>query len=137
MKTFKWGPKRGFGNNLHIKSIVRPDRIDRMEIHNCILSMGCYAFSDGSELSFPKKRGIANKIQHSIMQLNHYQVKSLEEFEDKIKKGRAGKKIGDSTRIRNNPEVLLKKIDIKEEFYDDIDLTFFESEIYQKIYLYK
>lgn len=118
VSTFNSGPARHSGNNYHIKTILRPSCVERMRIHNCDLRAGHYKHPNGEFLEFPNKLGISGRIEHSVFQLNHYQIKSLDEFSEKIARGRAGKRIGDVARVRKNPEKLLAKLDVMDEVYD-------------------
>jgi hypothetical protein len=120
-ETFRQGPPRDFDNNHHIKTIARPRAVERMAIHHCELREGRYAAPSGVELTMSRKKGLSDAIDHTVLQLNHYQVKSREDFQTKIAKGRAGKKIGDPTRIRENAEQLLAKLDKNSCAYDEVD----------------
>ncbi|MFC0266583.1 glycosyltransferase family 2 protein [Kushneria aurantia] len=132
-ETFRWGPKRSFRNNAHIKTIMRPPKVKRVDIHHCDVISGDYIHPNGEPLEFPSKPGITQKIEHSVLQLNHYQVKSLEEFEAKIKKGLATRRADDPKRVRERPRVLLEKLDRQEEFYNDVDASLFESDVFKKV----
>lgn len=118
---FRTGGARGRGNNKHIKTLARPAAMRRMRIHDCELASGRYVTPSGQPLVFPTKPGIAAAVEHEVAQLNHYQVKSREEFAAKIARGRAGKAADDPTRIRENPESLFSRLDDNSVAYDDID----------------
>ncbi len=121
--TFRTGPSRTMGNNKHIKSIVRPARVERMgNPHAARLLSGSYARADGSPLVMGETLGIATDVSHDVAQLHHYQLKSKQEFDEKISKGRAGKRMDDPTRIRENPETLWKKLDRADSEYSDVDV---------------
>lgn len=119
--TFRTGGPRHWGNNRHIKTIARAGAIERMGIHDAQLAGGRYVLPDGSPLTMSKKRGIADRIDHSVLQLHHYQVKSHADFQQKLERGRAGKRLDDPTRIRNNGEDFLSRLDRNSHRFDDID----------------
>lgn len=120
--AFRLGGPRLSVNNKHIKTIARTGSITRMGgVHCAELKSGSYIHPDGEPLTMPQKRGKASRIDHSLAQLNHYQVKSKADFDEKIGRGRAGKKPTDPTRFRHNPEVFFSKLDRNSVAYDDID----------------
>jgi len=82
-----------YSNNHHIKSIVKPSKIEKLSVHDCILKSGEYVntkqekgiFPDNAS-NFPK----TNKIIHEHIFINHYVTKSkMEHFIDKANKGSA------------------------------------------------
>ncbi|AXK64599.1 glycosyltransferase family 2 protein [Burkholderia sp. IDO3] len=131
-KEFKWGRFRDFDNNYHIKTLLKPDRILKMEVHHCEVISGKYIRPNGDLIDFPKKNGISDKIDHSVFQLNHYQVKSRGEFVKKINRGLASVPIDNASHFRKNFDALFKKIDVQEEMYHEIDESFFEGELYNR-----
>jgi len=68
--------------HLYFKTIARPELIDRFDsVHSVVLSDGAYIFSDGSALVAGMEHpGKADKIRFGNIRLNHYPLKSLEEF---------------------------------------------------------
>jgi glycosyltransferase involved in cell wall biosynthesis len=119
--AFRKGSRRHWGNNRHIKTIARVPAILSMGIHDCVLKRGAYIHPDGQPLVMPVARGIANRIDHSLAQLNHYQIKSKADFDEKIQRGRAGKAKNDPSRFRADPEKFFNKLDRNAETYTDID----------------
>ncbi len=120
-ETFFLGGSRTWGNNRHIKTIARVSMMESMGIHDCLLSAGHYVHPNGEVLTMPTKRGISEAAEHSIAQLNHYQVKSKEDFDEKMRKGRAGKKDTSAGKIRANPEEFFQAVDRNDFEYHDID----------------
>ena len=120
-ETFRTGAPAGAGNNRHIKTVARVASVQRMGIHDCVLSTGRYIHPDGEPLVMPRKRGIAKRIDHSLAQLNHYQVKSKADFEEKVLRGRAGKAANDPTRYRADPDKLFRKLDRNGQVYTHVD----------------
>lgn len=72
--------------NHHIKSIVNPRRVLAFFSAHRPVILGLYVDSDGKTItkSFWKRPPIANQIQ-----INHYAIKSYEEFLEKRSRGRA------------------------------------------------
>ena len=85
------------------------------------LASGRYILPNGSPLTMSRKRGVADHIDHSVLQLHHYQVKSHADFQQKLERGRAGKRLDDPTRVRNNGADFLLRLDRNSHRYDDID----------------
>ncbi|HWT29540.1 MAG TPA: glycosyltransferase family 2 protein [Propylenella sp.] len=127
-ETFRTGAPARAGNNRHIKTIARAACVQRMGIHDCVLSRGRYIHPDGEPLVMPRKRGIATRIDHSLAQLNHYQIKSKADFEGKVLRGRAGKATNDPTRYRADPDKLFRKLDRNKQVYTSIDRNKAERE---------
>lgn len=119
--AFRKGGPRTWGNNHHIKTIARTSCIRSMGIHDCDLSSGRYVTPSGQLLTMSRKRGIADEIDHSMAQLNHYQTKSFVDFYEKVERGRAGKALNDPTRVRDKPEEFFKRLDRNEVEYSEID----------------
>lgn len=119
--TFRTGGPRHWGNNRHIKTIARAHAIGRMGIHDAQLGSGRYVLPNGTPLTMSKKRGISDHIDHSVLQLHHYQVKSHTDFQQKLDRGRAGKRMDDPSRMRRNGEDFLLRLDRNSHRYDDID----------------
>lgn len=120
-EAFRKGSRRQWGNNRHIKTIARVPAILSMGIHDCVLKRGAYIHPDGQPLVMPGARGIAARIDHSLAQLNHYQIKSRADFAEKIQRGRGGKAMNDPSRFRADPDTFFNKLDNNAETYTDID----------------
>lgn len=120
-QTFRSGPHDKFGNNHHIKTIARVGCIESMAIHHAELKTGRWVHASGAPLTMSKTKGIADLIDHRIAHLNHYQIKSREDFDQKIARGRAGASSDDPNRVRPNAETLWKAIDRSEQVYNHID----------------
>ena len=72
-----------FGVNHHYKSIVRPDRVERFDNpHHARLRWGRYVDARGLDVApHPKHgNGLSAEVVWSGARINHYVVKSLEEF---------------------------------------------------------
>lgn len=89
-ERFKWRGKKEWGTNRHYKSIVRPDAVsDFTNPHHTTLKEGWAAVnSDNRQLTF-ESEGIAAETAWAGIRLNHYVVKSREEFDQKQARGRA------------------------------------------------
>ena len=122
-ETFRLGNERSWRNNKHFKTIARVDRLRRMGVHCGDLTSGSHIHPDGEPVCMPQRRGVATRIDHSLAQLNHYQLKSKSDFEAKIGRGRAGKKPSDPSRFRQNGEAVFASLDHNTTEYSDIDAT--------------
>jgi glycosyltransferase involved in cell wall biosynthesis len=122
-ETFRCGSERHWRNNKHFKTIARADRMYKMGVHYAELKSGAYIHPNGQPLSMPARLGVAAQIDHSLAQVNHYQVKSKSDFDEKIRRGRAGKKPTDPMRFRQNGEAVFRSLDRNSVEYSDIDAT--------------
>lgn len=73
-----------------VKSIVRPSAARHMHAHAPVLTRGRYCLSDGRATGL-HRFAKADAIAHHPAQINHYVVKSNEEYRAKIARGVAGK----------------------------------------------
>ena len=75
-----------FSSDSHIKSIVQPSKVDK------IFTPHSFGYRDGSFCVNEDYVPVASYQSYHIsrtVQINHYYYKSLEDFKDKIKRGRA------------------------------------------------
>ncbi|MFT4074937.1 MAG: glycosyltransferase family 2 protein [Asticcacaulis sp.] len=109
-------------NNRHIKTIVRSANLAEMTVHAAILKSGCYVHADGHPLAMTEALGLSDDIHHNIAHLNHYQVKSREDFDRKIARGRASLMPQDPRRVRTPAEAeqMFKWLDHNEVEYNQI-----------------
>jgi hypothetical protein len=73
--------------NNHIKTIVQPKHVKRVPLdpHHFVFKKGKYCVNENFErLTGPRVSHTSNKIQ-----LNHYFLRSLEDFKEKLERGRA------------------------------------------------
>jgi hypothetical protein len=94
-----------------------------MGVHYAELKSGAYIHPNGEPLLMPARLGVAAQIDHSLAQVNHYQVKSKSDFDEKIRRGRAGKKPNDPSRFRQNGDIVFRSLDRNSVEYSDIDAT--------------
>lgn len=87
IERFTQRAKRGFGPNRHFKSVVRPARVKHFtNPHRALLTRGHYVDARGEPLEMwvdPKgdrRPGLSQEVCWEGARLNHYLVKSVEEF---------------------------------------------------------
>ncbi|WP_025733164.1 glycosyltransferase family 2 protein [Carnimonas nigrificans] len=95
IERFQKRAKKGFGPNHHYKSIVRRSALERMQNpHHPGLKGGEMRNADGRQFEYRlskqglPRRGLSEEICWQGVRLNHYIVKSVEEFV--LKKARRG-----------------------------------------------
>ncbi len=82
-----------YEEHVWVKSCCRPQCVDRINSPHVVeLKSGVYAHADGSaiqfhELAFGDHKAPVAPINSSVLQLNHYMLKSREEFESKRNRG--------------------------------------------------
>jgi len=79
---------RDFVTNFHVKSILKVQDIEIMLVHSAILRQGKFANSSGEEVSLIKGASTPSVVA-DLAQINHYFIKSKQEFERKKRRGRA------------------------------------------------
>jgi hypothetical protein len=119
-EAFRTGGARTWKNNRHIKTIARPPAVAAMLVHHAVLRHGRYVRPGGEPLAMTRP-GVAEHVDHSDLQLHHYQVKSLAEFRAKMARGRAGMAADDPNRVRKDPEAFLRAVDRNDHRYDDAE----------------
>ncbi|WP_444888135.1 glycosyltransferase family 2 protein [Microbulbifer sp. JMSA008] len=90
--------------NRHIKTILKPNMVDRMHVHECILKSGRYYTGDLRPAVFENGEPCeprTNKVSYSGIRINHYVVKSRHEHIMKKEHkgsgaGSAGRKKGEA-----------------------------------------
>jgi len=86
IERFTFRPLDNFGPNVHIKSIVRMDRVDGVGMDPHHFQVGCGTFSElGDRVQGP----FTSKPTHRSLRINHYLTKSHEEYLQRIAKGKA------------------------------------------------
>lgn len=95
IERFTRRAKQAFGVNHHYKSLVRPDRVETFDNpHHAWLRLGRYVDALGRDLVLHPKHGggLGAEVVWSGARVNHYAVKSLEEFVlGKSRRGSASK----------------------------------------------
>lgn len=98
MERFKWHSLPEHKLNRYVKSIVNPRRVySVIGCHEVARINGKAGDSHGNEIH---KSFRDRKPQHDVIRINHYAVKSFEEFKQKQARGRARGKV--SKRIRGD-----------------------------------
>jgi hypothetical protein len=82
VERFTWRASRTFRTNRHYKSVVRPSRVRQfLNPHHAKLTAGIYHSSQGQPLdASPERPGVSRPICWEGARVNHYIVKSVEEF---------------------------------------------------------
>ncbi|ESQ74877.1 glycosyltransferase family 2 protein [Asticcacaulis sp. AC402] len=118
--AFRTGPDKHFSNNCHIKTLARVSCVEWMWIHHADLRSGKLVHASGVPVKMTTP-GIADVIDHSVAQLNHYQAKSREDYNRKIARGRAGAESDHPERIRTDGEEIWALLDQNDHRHDEMD----------------
>ena len=111
-KRFKSRAYEQQGVNKHIKTIIKPAYCERMiNPHKALLSSGHYAYPNGNMMMFDKnnKHGMSERICWEGLRINHYVIKSYDEF--KTKKQPKGK----ATSLKQRDDSFFNQHDFNEE----------------------
>lgn len=122
-----------WGNNHHFKSIARTILIDKVYIHNIITTSGRRVLSDFEGFE-TVSNGMASRIVHSGIQINHYQSKTFEEFRARMERGDANYHADHWNRGRNASHARFIELDINE--IEDTTILAFKARfdrVYQEI----
>ncbi len=98
IEKFTRGAVKDHSLNRHFKSIVRAGRVEFMAVHNAKLREGDYVHSNGAPIQF-ENAGRSQTVETEIAQVNHYCVKSKEEFDWKKLRGVADRVLDDPKRF--------------------------------------
>ncbi|HVZ29486.1 MAG TPA: glycosyltransferase family 2 protein [Asticcacaulis sp.] len=111
-QSFRMGPPALFHNNHHVKTLARVAMLKALYVHHAETS-GRYIYPDGTELDWGYTEGVSSEIRHGVAHLNHYQVKSHEDFARKMARGRAGTwpDLPDRFRSAEEAETLFRALD--------------------------
>ena len=77
-----------YTENQWFKTIARPEQVVEFDsVHSVVIKSGVYAMSDGADLTRDTDHpGHANRIAYGALTLNHYMLRSLDEFRQKQKR---------------------------------------------------
>lgn len=86
-QRFTVRPSDDFGTNLHIKSIVRMDRVEWVA-----RNPHCFVVDGGTfdELGREVEGAFTETPTHRVLRINHYHTKSYQEYMKRIARGRGG-----------------------------------------------
>jgi hypothetical protein len=76
-----------FGPNRHIKSIIRPSRMQRCENAHMFVMDGDYRSLSGLPLSFSQDGLLTKQPDYAIGKLHHYFTRSRDHWADKMRRG--------------------------------------------------
>ena len=100
--------------NRHLKTIARVHRVTEMHVHRCFLNDGLYVDQDGVAIEV-ERMGFTPSVKHSLAQINHYVVKSKEEFWNKKARGNANRAAGDVDKFTRISDDFFGKHDLNDE----------------------
>jgi hypothetical protein len=109
-----------FSQNLHIKTFARPECVESVDVHHVNLKNGIYVTSAGRHLTQLPVSGMLDAADFVTAQINHYFLKSKEEWNLKRARGRASKAPDDPSRIR--ADAFFASHDRNEEDYSPLNL---------------
>lgn len=113
-RTFDMACPVNWGNHHHFKSIGRRHLISDVHIHNIVAKEGRRALSDFGDFD-TVNNGIASRIVHHRIQINHYQCKTYPEFSARMKRGSANLPLGHPERSRDSSRERFAQLDLNEE----------------------
>lgn len=113
-RTFMMASPVRWGNNHHFKSIGRTLLAHDVGIHNIIASSGRRTLSDFEDFE-TVNNGIADRIVHHRIQINHYQCKSYPEFAARMRRGLANVPLDHPERARDGGMERFRQLDLNDE----------------------
>lgn len=105
---------KGIHLNRHCKTIARTQDISEAHIHRCFLQRGRYVDTDGKDVEI-ERMGFTPTVKLDVAQVNHYVVKSREEFEEKRARGNANRKVGSADKYSSREGTYFQHHDRNEE----------------------
>ncbi len=116
--------------NTHFKSIVRASRVARMAVHNARLKSGDYVNASGERIA-RDNIGRSQGVETRRAQVNHYCVKSREEFAWKRARGFADRVLGNLDKATERNDVFFAFHDRNE--CEDLSLFSRRGEVAREI----
>lgn len=101
IEKFKTCSTREFVANKHVKCCVQVDKITKANTHICYPREGDIVRTNSQKVNY-NKDGVEDIFCDDEVVINHYFVKSYEEWTVKRMKGRPSRPIGDRQRYRND-----------------------------------
>lgn len=122
IKTFTRCGGPTWMHNLHFKTLARLSMIQEMKIHEVVLKDGDKVNSRLEPLVLSAE-GRSDSVTHAGIQLNHYQSKTFEEFNQRMSRGNANFPPGHPNHVRDDSINRFKMLD-RNDCEDDRILRF-------------
>lgn len=119
-----------YHGNRHCKTIARAEDVAEAHIHRCFLRRGRYVGPTGDDITI-ERMGFTSAIEHEAAQINHYVVKSYEEFKDKQRRGNANRPPGTADKFTGRSGKYFDDHDRNEE--EDTSLQCFVEPVAERI----
>jgi glycosyltransferase involved in cell wall biosynthesis len=116
--------------NRHCKTIARVRDIEEMHIHRCFLKRGLYVDEQGQAVEI-ERFGLTPSTKTDLAQINHYVVKSREEFESKRLRGNANRELGAVDKFRRLDQRFFLSHDVNDEV--DLSIQRFDSRLTREL----
>lgn len=100
--------------NRHFKTIARAKTVESMHIHSCQLRSGQYVDELGTAIVI-ERLGLLDHVSHRHCQINHYVIKSWEEFEWKRRRGNANRAAESPDKFARGTVEFFKNHDTNDE----------------------
>jgi Glycosyltransferase family 92 len=97
-----------------IKTVAKPNLVSEAHIHSCNFSSGNYIDERGRTLEL-RQRGMDDRITHELIQVNHYMVKSREEYEKKRLRGNGNRNNHEKDKYDRFSEEYWSRYDLNDE----------------------
>jgi glycosyltransferase involved in cell wall biosynthesis len=101
LERFNRCSQTSFTANTHVKCCVQANSIERANTHVCYPNKGQIVRSNYCEINYDKD-GLEGIFLGDDVVINHYFVKSYEEWQTKCRRGRATRALGDAQRFRDD-----------------------------------
>lgn len=103
LERFPWRAIDAFPPNRHVKSIVRMDALDYATTHVSVTTNRRLVDVDGQAVD-TMGWGLHSRVASAVAQINHYFVKSAEEWARKLARGKADQPVDAPRRLRDPKE---------------------------------
>jgi glycosyltransferase involved in cell wall biosynthesis len=118
--------------NRHCKTIARAQDIQEMHIHRCFLKRGLYVDESGQPVEV-ENMGLTTKPRTELVQVNHYVVKSREEYEGKRRRGNANRALSAADKFGRLDQGFFTAHDTNDE--NDLSIQRFGSRLVDEVTL--
>lgn len=130
IERFQQASKWDAPKNQHIKTIAKVEAILAPNVHSCRIRSGMYVNSSGEETSVIRDGFIA-PVRTEFAQVNHYVVKSRQEFGDKISRGNATLPKNAINKFKGRDDQFFLQHDLNDEV--DKEILRYAERLHQEI----
>jgi hypothetical protein len=129
-KRFNRSSRQSVHVNKHCKTIARVEDIGEIHIHRCFLKSGLYVDESGEAIEI-QRLGFTPGVRTNLVQINHYVLKSKEEFTWKQKRGNANRSSEEADKYLRLTREFFTAHDLNDE--EDLSIHRFDARLEKEL----